>query len=422
MSQIKYAQLKYICVHIVSFVIIVCLLPRRSQQVSSSRRPPPAANRAAPEIEENPVQQQPLTSEALADFEQLTQIPGLAGHEQRVAAFMTKRMQPLAHHTHTDTLGNVIATIEGTDPNAPTIMLFAHMDSLGFIVRKIDDNGYIKVHRLGGIPEKVLPATPVTITTSTGQDIQGIIGIKAHHVTPPEEKYTVTPLQELFIDIGSQNKQQTQNTGIQTGDPITYTGQFKQLTNNKITATFIDNRSGCLTLLETLKNLHKNPPKATTHIVATVQEEFNLRGAAPAAHNLKPNIAICLDGSAGADTPDLQEMSDVALGLGPMMNLYSFHGRGTLNGLMPHPALVRAFTRVARENDLPLQRNVSFGGLTDASYVQLENGGTPAIDLGIPRRYLHSPTEVCDLRDIAGLVALVTTFIQEVGADFDFSR
>ncbi|MEX2536043.1 MAG: M42 family metallopeptidase [Trueperaceae bacterium] len=363
-----------------------------------------------------------ISDEALADFEQLTQIPGLAGHEQRVAAFMTKRMQPLAHHTHTDTLGNVIATIEGTDPNAPTIMLFAHMDSLGFIVRKIDDNGYIKVHRLGGIPEKVLPATPVTITTSTGQDIQGIIGIKAHHVTPPEEKYTVTPLQELFIDIGSQNKQQTQNTGIQTGDPITYTGQFKQLTNNKITATFIDNRSGCLTLLETLKNLHKNPPKATTHIVATVQEEFNLRGAAPAAHNLKPNIAICVDGTVPGDTPDLEGSNDVTMGGGPTMNLYSFHGRGTLNGLVPHPSLVRAIACSASEDGITLQRSVFMGGLTDASYVQLENGGTATIDVGYPMRYAHSPTEMCHLGDLQGLVDLLSSFIPKVDASFDFAR
>lgn len=363
-----------------------------------------------------------ISDEALDDLRQLVTIAGLSGHEQRVAAFMRERMQPLADNVRTDTLGNVIATVEGTDPQAPTVMTFAHMDSLGFIVRRIDDNGYIKVHRLGGIPEKVIPATPITITTSQGDDIPGIIAIKAHHVTPPEEKYQVTKLQDLFIDIGANNKADVTNAGIQPGDPVTYTGQFQHLTNDKFTATFIDNRSGCLVILETLKRLHQTRPKATTHIVATVQEEFNLRGAAPVAHQLKPDIAICIDGGAAADTPDLHDMSDIALGNGPTMSLYSFHGRGTLNGLLPHPALVRHVTDVAARHDLRVQRNAAFGGLTDASYVQLVHGGIPAIDLGHPRRYTHSRIEVGDLTDIASLIDLLTATVGDIDADYDFSR
>lgn len=363
------------------------------------------------------------TSDDLAvTLEQLTAIPGLAGHEQRVARFMRSQMEPNASSISTDALGNVIATVEGRSSTAPSTMLFAHMDSLGFVVRNFDDGGYIKVVRLGGIPEKVLPATPVTITTDSGRDVPGIIGIKAHHVTPLEEKRRVTPLDELFIDIGANSRDEVRASGIQTGDPVTYTGAFRRLANDKVSATFIDNRAGCLVLLETLRRLGKNRPAGTVHFVATVQEEFNLRGAAPVAEVLKPDVAICIDGTVPGDTPDLSGSSDVVMGGGPAINLYSFHGRGTLNGLIPHPALVRGVTSCAEEQGLPLQRNLFFGGLTDASYVQLENGGIPTVDVAYPMRYAHSPSEMCHLGDLQGLIELLSTFIPQLDEKFDLSR
>jgi putative aminopeptidase FrvX len=158
------------------------------------------------------------------------------------------------------------------------------------------------------------------------------------------------------------------------------------------------------------------------YVVGTVQEEFNLRGAQPVAQTLRPDIAICIDGGPAADTPDLRGFSDVRLGGGPIMNLYSFHGRGTLNGLLPHPALVRHFEATARAHDLPLQRHASFGGLTDASYVQLVGEGIATIDLGVCRRYTHTPIEVTDLRDVDATVALLTAALGAFDAGFDFSR
>jgi putative aminopeptidase len=363
-----------------------------------------------------------LREDAITELLELMRLPGLAGHEQPVAAYMRERLQGITHTTTTDTLGNVIATINGTDEHAPTVMLFAHMDSLGFIVRRIDDDGYIYAHRLGGIPEKVLPALRIQIGRPDGTHIPGIIATKAHHVTPPEEKTKVTPLAELFIDIGATTKQEAHDMGVQIGAPITYTGHAERLGPHRITGTAIDNRSGCLTLLETARHLHHNPPKATTHIVATVQEEFNLRGATPAAHHLKPDIAICIDGGAPGDTPDLRHMNDLRLGSGPVMNLYSFHGRGTLNGLIPHPALVRFIEATARERGLPLQRNAAFGGLTDASYVQLVGDGIACIDLGTLRRYTHTPVETTDVRDIAVLIELLGAAIGGIEAGFDFGR
>ena len=363
-----------------------------------------------------------LPDHAITELMELMRLPGLAGHEQGVAAYMHQRLEPLTHHIHTDTLGNVIATINGTDPNAPSVMLFAHMDSLGFVVRRIDDDGFIWIHRLGGIPEKVLPALRVQIGRPDGTHINGIIGVKAHHVTPPEEKTKVTPIDQLFIDIGASTKHEAHDMGVHIGAPITYTGHAERLGPHRVTGTAIDNRSGCLILLETARHLHQHPPKATTHIVATVQEEFNLRGATPAAHHLKPDIAICIDISMSGDTPDLKHLTDLTMGEGPTMNLYTFHGRGTLNGLIPHPALVGSLAAAAERADVTLHRNVTFGGLTDASYVQLVGDGIACIDVGFPARYTHTPAETCDLRDMAGLVAVLSSWFDGLDAGFDFDR
>ena len=363
-----------------------------------------------------------LRPDALEDLLQLMRLPGLAGHEQGVAAFMQERMRPLADEVREDRLGNVIATVRGSDPDAPVVMLFAHMDSLGFIVRKIDDDGFVRIHRLGGIPEKVLPGLRVEIGRADGSTLPAVIGMKAHHVTPPEEKTRVNPIAELFLDVGASDKAEAEAMGVRVGAPVTYAGYAERLGEHRVSGTAIDNRSGCLVILETLRELHAQRPKATVHVVGTVQEEFNLRGAQPVAQALQPDIAICIDIAVSGDTPDLRPLSDISMGAGPTVNFYTFHSRGTLNGLLPHPALVRGVLGAAERTGIAVQRATMFGGLTDASYVQLVGEGTASIDLGFPARFTHTPIESCDLRDMAGLVALLAAWIGDMDAGFDFSR
>ena len=352
----------------------------------------------------------------------LMRLPGLAGHEQGVAAFMRERMHPYADEMREDRLGNVIATLHGSDPNAPTVMLFAHMDSLGFIVRKIDADGFVRIHRLGGIPEKVLPGSRVEIGRADGGSVPAVIGMKAHHVTPPEEKTRVTPLAELFLDVGADSAAEAAAMGVRIGAPVTYAGYAERLGPHRVSGTAIDNRSGCVVILETLRALHVQRPTATVHVVGTVQEEFNLRGAQPVAQALQPDIAICIDIAVSGDTPDLRDAVDVRMGHGPTVILYSFHSRGTLNGLLPHPALVRSVLDVAERDGIAVQRATMFGGLTDASYVQLVGAGIACIDLGLPARFTHTPIESCDMRDVSALIELLTVWIGSVTASFDFGR
>ena len=164
--------------------------------------------------------------------------------------------------------------------------------------------------------------------------------------------------------------------------------------------------------------------KTSRHCISffSVQEEFNLRGALTAAQALKPDIAIQLDLLLTGDTPDMGDRTEVTLGGGPGISLYSFHGRGTLNGTIPHPALPRLFLQAADKAKLPLQRSARSGVLTETSYVHLVGEGVAAIDVGFPCRYTHSSLEVCDLNDLAGLADLISTAILMIGADFSLDR
>lgn len=349
-------------------------------------------------------------------------IPALAGHEEKMGAYMEAEFSRLGLPVEEDTMGNIIARVDGTDPEAPVIMIFAHMDSLGFVVKYIEPNGFLRMERLGGVPEKVLPATEVLVGCDNGTYLPGVIGNKSHHVTPPEEKYVVNKYPTLFVDIGAKSRQEVLDLGINVGSPIVYKPKYQKLLNGRAYLSFSDNRSGCTSLLELANTLTESSRPSTVYLVASVQEEYNLRGAMVASRTVKPDVAICIDGGTGNDTPDTEGTGHVAVGGGPAMWLYNFHGRGTLNGTISHPAMIRLFDEASKRTGIPLQRCAAIGGLTDLSYVQLENTGVKAIDIMFPGRYAHSPCELIELNDLELLTRLVKNVVDNIDANTSFSR
>jgi putative aminopeptidase FrvX len=352
---------------------------------------------------------------------ELMLIPGLSGHEGRVRRHIAGLLKDLGLSTRTDRLGNLIATLDG-DPGAPSVMLFTHMDQLGFVVRKIEADGFLRVERLGGVPERALPSQEVLICVGPGRDRPGVIANKSHHATTPEEKYKVVPYQDLYIDAGFASADEVRAAGIDVGAPVVYRPHWVELSENRIAGTSVDDRAGCAVIVEVARQLMARPRQPTMHFVFSVQEEFNLRGALTAAQMLQPDIAIQLDLLLATDTPDMGYRGDVRLGGGPAMSMYSFHGRGTLNGTIPHPALVKLFDRTSRDIGMPLQRSAHTGALTDSSYVQLVGQGVASIDLGFPMRYSHSSLEVCDLGDLEGLTTLLVEGISRIDAGFSLDR
>lgn len=355
-------------------------------------------------------------------LQKLVEIPGLSGHEQRVADYMGGVFREQGMDVTLDIYGNCIGSKKAAAEDADTLMIFAHMDSLGFVVNYIEPDGYIRLERLGGIPEKVLPATRVVITTKEGKYIDGVIGVKSHHVTPPEEKYVVDKYKDVFVDIGASSKQEALALGIDVGCPVVYKPYFQKMLNDRVAATAMDDRSGCAAVLELASRLAGKDLPLNLSLVGTAQEEYNLRGAMMAARTVKPRFAICIDCSPVGDTPDLRGRSDTRMGGGPVMTLYNFHGRGTLNGTIAHPAMVRAMEKASAQSGIKMQRAAYIGGLTDLSYLQLEGEGVIGIDMGFPMRYAHAPGEVCELGDIDLLVDILVEVIGCIADQEDWAR
>jgi len=348
-------------------------------------------------------------------------IPGLSGHEGRVRRRLAAEMRGLGLMTTTDRMGNLIATAEG-DRDRPSVMLFAHMDQLGFVVRRIEPSGLIGLERLGGVPERALAAQQLLICVGEGRDVPAVVANKSHHATAPEERRLVVPYQEIMVDAGFAGANEARAAGIDVGSPVVYAPQAIRLASQRLAGTSIDDRAGCAVVVEAARLIGPIAERPPIHFVFSTQEEFNLRGALVAAQRLDPEIAIQLDLMLATDTPDMQASGDLALGAGPGMSLYSFHGRGTLNGTLPHPALVSLFERAARGERIPLQRSAQVGVLTDSSYVQLVHNGVAAIDLGFPCRYTHSAREVCDLTDLERLCRLVVSGILRIEPGFSLDR
>lgn len=355
-------------------------------------------------------------------LQELMMVPAPSGYEQEMVAKMKQYFDEYCDEVEIDLLGNVIGNFKGSNSDYPTVMIFGHMDSLGMIVRKIEDDGYIRVDRLGGVPEKVLPGMECVIRNEEGKWYPGVIGPKSHHVTPADEKYKVDTIDALALDIGAKSRKEVEDMHIFTGCPVVYKPRVNWLNNGLISGTFVDNRGACTCLIDIARQLNQERPTCNVSLVATVQEEFNLRGAMMAARTVKPDVAIGLDITFDGDTVDLKSRFDATLGGGPCVQLYTFHSRGTLNGNLAHEPLFKKIKETAEKTGMPLQRTTGLGMLTDSSYIQLEGKGVATIDMGFAARYTHTPVETCDPKDLEQLAELVSMLVREIDRKFELGR
>lgn len=348
--------------------------------------------------------------------------PAMAGFEEEMIKQLKADLKDHVDEIRVDTLGNVIATINGTASGKSDLMIFAHTDSLGMIVKGVEENGFIRIERVGGVPERILAATNVILQPKPGEVINGVIGFVSHHLTPPEDKYIVKPIGDCYVDIGATSATEVAAAGIRIGTPVLYRPSFERLLNNRVAATSLDDRGGCAVLVELAHHFSKHRPEVTLHLVGTVQEEFNLRGAMVAAQQIRPTAAISIDLVAASDTPDIAGGNSVQVGAGAVVGTYTFHGRGTLNGLIPHPLLMSVIDEAAKSAKVELQRHATIGLLTDASYVQLVGDGVACADVAWPTRYTHSGVEVCSLDDLEDLRKLLITVVDTFPVEESFSR
>jgi len=341
-------------------------------------------------------------------LEKLSNANGVTGREDQVRNLMKKYLKPYVDEIREDKLGNLIAFKKGKK-DAPTVMIAAHMDEVGLMIKNIKKKGFLQFTKIGGMDDRILLAQQVIVHSDKGP-LPGVIGAKPVHIQKEEERKKVIEADRLFIDIGARNKELAERMGVQVGDVVSFDTTFAQIGNGVVFGKAFDDRVGCTVMIETLKRLSK--VDCNVYAVGTIQEEVGLRGATIAAFQIEPDVGIALDASVAGDTPGVGEGdAPVKMGDGPVLTVADA-------GLIAHPKVLRLLIDSAKENKIPYQLETGIRGATDAARIALSRDGVPSGVVSIPARYIHSPAAVIDLDDVEKAVKLAIAAIENVSKYF----
>ncbi len=335
-------------------------------------------------------------------------VDGIAppGWEDDVRDYTKDSLENVCDRVETDVMGNVIGRINGEEKFE--LMIAAHMDEVGIIVKSIDKNGFVKFAKLGGIDDRILPGSRVVIINDDGDRIHGVIGTKPPHIMEPKERRRVQKHKDLFIDIGAADKDEAEKL-VSVGNVGVLRGDLKKLAGDRVVGRGLDDKVGVANMLTLAELLHEEDNvKPTVYFVGTVQEEVGLKGARTSAFKIYPDAAVVLETAVAGDVPGVKE-SELSLGEGPAITVVDASGRG----LIAHPRVRGLLVDVAEREGIPYQLEVGEGGTTDATAIHLTRGGVPSGVVGVPTRYLHSPSEVLDLNDAENAVELVKAAVNE---------
>jgi len=317
---------------------------------------------------------------------QLTQIFGPSGSEERVTEFISTQLRTYCDELKTDTLGNLIVVRHGTGKK---VMVAAHMDEIGLMITYFDKEGFLRFTPLGGVRISNLVGQRVKFSKGT----VGTIGVEKL------EKLSDFKLDKLYIDIGVSSREEAEQV-VHIGETAVFVGDFIE-SEARIISKALDDRGGCFVAMEALKRT-KSPHELA--FVFTVQEEIGTRGAQTAAYALEPDLAIAVDVTATGDTPKAHPMS-VELGKGVGIKVLD-------HSMVTSPQVKRWMAAVATEGKIPFQWEVLEYGGTDSGAIHLSRGGVPSGVLSIPTRYVHSPAEMLDKRDVEAAVELLVALLE----------
>ncbi|MHA1263723.1 MAG: M42 family metallopeptidase [Candidatus Helarchaeota archaeon] len=341
-----------------------------------------------------------------------------SGFEDNIRKLIQSEVAPFADEIMTDTLGNLIFKKKGIH-NRPALLVMAHMDEIGMLVRYIDSNGFIRFSYLGGFFDQTTLSQRVYIHGSKGR-IPGVIGMKPPHLMLPEERKKIISRDEMFIDIGAVSAEDVKALGIRIGDPITWAGSYQELANKFICGKALDNRA-LLAIMVTMFKQAK--PEGPLICVASVREEVGLQGARTSTYRLDLEqeiiLGISLDIALAGDYPQIKkEKSPIYLGKGPTITIAHGARDSLANGYIIHPGVKDFLIKLAEKHQIPYQLEIMEGGLTDATAITLTRRGIPTANIGIPTRYVHSPTAVASLEDLMNGVRFLTLITQNVPMKF----
>jgi endoglucanase len=341
-------------------------------------------------------------------LEELSNAHGPSGFEGPVRVIMRREFKPLADRIETDGMGSLVGVVESS-ADAPNIMIAAHMDEVGMLVKRITDDGYLKYQVLGGILPEALINQRFRVLTDKGY-VTAISGLKSIHVIPKDKRSLELSHNDIFLDVGASSRDDAaQRLGIKPGDPIAPDTTFEVLNGgNLYLGKAWDDRAGLAVMVEVMKRLRKKRPAANVYFVATTQEEIGLRGARTSSYLVKPDIGISLEAGVAADYPSITaDEAQEVLGKGPGLFLFDA-------SMIPNENLKRLVIDLAAKERIPLQFNVQPGYGEDGAEMQKAFSGTPAVNMTVPTRYLHTHYGVIDRGDFDALVELLTALVYDL--------
>lgn len=334
----------------------------------------------------------------------LSEADGVSSEETEIAKMMASHFRKMGLKAETDGFGNLIAYRSlGKNP----LILGAHMDEIGLMIKHIDEKGFIRFIKIGGIDDRTLVNQQVAISTKKGT-VYGVIGSKPPHIMKDDERKSIVEYHNMFIDVGATSRADAEKMGLGIGNAISFPAVFRRIGKKMMCGKALDNRLGCYMLLQLSKGL---PPNVV--LLGTSQEEvsWSAKGAATASYRLDPRAFIAVDTTVAGDHPELKpDDAPIFLGKGPAIALVEAGARGNV----AEKRLAQKVMDIAKRSKIAVQLEVVEGGATDAASVHNVKGGIPSIAICVPTRYIHSTVGIAHEDDVEMEIKLLRKIITEL--------
>ncbi len=350
-----------------------------------------------------------MVDETLELLRELTEASGISGYEREVREIIKRYLKEITV-IEQDRLGSVVCRKDG-EAGRPRIMLASHMDEIGFIVKLITDEGFLRFSPVGGWWGHVLLAQRVVIKTRKG-NIIGVIGSKPPHVLTEEERKKLLEPKDMYVDVGATSAEEVKELDIRPGDPIVPVSPFTVLgTGQTYMGKAFDDRVGCALMVDLIKNFTKEKHPNTVYGVGTVQEEVGLRGARTSSWVVEPDVGLTLETGVAGDVPDVKkEDAQEKLGKGPVIVIRD-------GSMVPNLRLRDLFIDTAKELQIPFQVDMLERGGTDSGAIHLHRQGVPNLVISVPTRHIHSHAGILHRSDYDHAIRLVTSVIKKLDSE-----
>ncbi len=340
---------------------------------------------------------------------ELTEASGISGYEREVRDVIRRHLSGIAS-IEQDGLGSIVCSRRGNS-DTPRVMLAGHMDEVGFIVKLITDEGFLRFSTVGGWWGHVMLAQRVLIKSRSG-DFMGLIGSKPPHILNEEDRKKLQEPRDMYIDVGATSAEEVRALGIRPGDPIIPICPFTVLgTGKTFMGKAFDDRIGCAMMIDVMKGLSGKRHPNTLYAAGTVQEEVGLRGARTSSWVVEPDVALTMEIAVAGDVPGIKkEEAQAKLGKGPVILMQD-------GSMIPNLKLRDLFIDTAEELSIPYQLDVMEKGGTDSGAIHLHRRGVPSLVIGVPSRHIHSHAGIVHQEDYAHAVELVSAVVQRLDAE-----